>query len=208
MDEISLALNPPRFMKARRNKRPVRIARSPSPVWPLPALNGREPVILETNHPCGIELAYARASDDDLRQQCPPGTPNGTEAHFMPQTAAVLSFDDGVITFAGRLGKTFGMIINHGNGWASHYRNLKTLACIRTDLYSPREQYVRAGKTIGHVGAPDPEGFRRLYFELWRADRDRRFVPVDPRERLATCARVKHHDHVVPAPPVAQKEAA
>jgi murein DD-endopeptidase MepM/ murein hydrolase activator NlpD len=207
MDEISLALNPPRFAKERRNKRPIRIARSPSAVWPLPALNGREPVVVETNHP-GIELAYARVTDDDLRKECPAGTAYGTATHFMPPMAAVLSFDDGVITFAARLGKCFGMIINHGSGWATHYRNLKSLACIRTDLYNPRDQYVYAGKTIGYVGAPEPGEFRRVYFELWRANRDKHFVPVDPRERLATSAVVKHFDSSITAAPVAQREAA
>ena len=207
MDEISLALNPPRFIKERRTKRPIRTSRSSSPVWPLPALNGREPVIIDTKQP-GIELAYARVTEDDCRKECPPGTAYGTATHFMPPLAAVLSFDDGVITFAGRLGKSFGMIINHGNGWATHYRNLKSLACIRTDLYNPREQYVHAGKTIGYAGSPEPGEFRRVYFELWRADRDKRFIPVDPRERLATSVRVKHFDSSIAAAPVAQKEAA
>jgi hypothetical protein len=209
MDEISLALNPPRFVKRRRNKQPIRIARSPSPVWPLPALNGREPVILAPSGGAGgIELAYARSSDDDLRKECPPGTPNGTATHVMPQTAAVLSFHDGVITFAGRLGNAFGIIIDHGNGRATHYRNLKSLACIRTDLYNPCDRYVYASKTIGYVGAPAPGEFRRLYFELWQADRDKRFVPVDPREQLSACKLVQHYDHFTPAPPEAQREAA
>ena len=85
---------------------------------------------------------------------------------------------------------------------------MKSLACIRTDLYNPRDQYVYAGKTIGYVGAPEPGEFRRVYFELWRADRDRRFIPVDPRERLATSVLVKHADASITAVPVAQREAA
>jgi hypothetical protein len=209
MDEISLALNPPRFVKSRRNKQQIRIARSPSPVWPLPALNGRPPVILATSQdPRGIELAYARENDSDLIKECPPGTPNGTATHVMPRMAAVLSFHDGVITFAGRLGNAFGMIIDHGNGRATHYRNLKSLACVRTDLYNPREQHVSAGKTIGYVGAPAAGEFNRLYFELWHADRDRRFVPVDPRPQLCEWKLVQHYDRFTPAPPAAQKEAA
>jgi hypothetical protein len=35
------------------------------------------------------------------------------------------------------------------NGWASHYANLQSVVAIRTDLYRPRAQYVRAGDTIG-----------------------------------------------------------
>jgi murein DD-endopeptidase MepM/ murein hydrolase activator NlpD len=209
MDEISFALNPPRFVKSRRNKRPIRIARTSAPVWPLPALNGREPVIVETTtQQPGIELAYSRIAPADAAVDYPPGSPHGTEQHFMPHSAAVLAMDGGVITFAGRLGNAYAMIINHGNGWATHYRNLKSLACVRTDLYSPREQYVHAGKTIGYVGAPAAGEFRRLYFELWKADRDKRFTPVDPRERLSECKLVQHYDRFTPAPPEAQKEAA
>jgi len=208
MDEISLALNPPRFVKGRRGKRPIRIARSTSPTWPLAAVNGRNPEILqsEVKQP-GIELAYTRTLPRDAIDACPPNTQAGTSTHFMPYSAAVLSFHDGVITFAGRLGDRYGLIINHGNGRATHYRNLKSLACIRTDLYNPREQYVHAGKTIGYIGAAKPGEFMPLYFELWHADRDRRFVPVDPRRHLRDCKLVQHYDRFTPAPPAVQEAA-
>ena len=65
-----------------------------------------------------------------------------------------------------------------------------------------------AGKTVGYVGAPKPGEFAPLYFEVWQADRDRRFVPVDPRPRLASSRLVQHVDRFTPAPPEAQKEAA
>lgn len=210
MDDISLALNPPRFVK-RHKKPPIRLARSPSPVWPLPAVNGREPVVLTTvgDKRRGIELAYARTSPNDAIAACPPGTPNGTETHFTPQMAAVLSIDDGVITFAGRLGHSYGMIIDHGNGFASHYANLQALCAIRTDLYRPREQHVRAGDVVAYVGAPAAGEFKRLYFELWQSDRSRHFVPIDPRTKFAEWKLVQHYDHFTPAPTVAQqKEAA
>jgi hypothetical protein len=210
MDDISLALNPPRFVKHSK-KRSIRLARSASPVWPLPALNGREPVILGlvAKEVRGIELAYARASTDDAITTCPPGTPNGTDTHLMPQMAAVLSVDDGEITFAGRHGPGYAIIVNHGNGWASHYANLESLCAIRTDLYRPREQYVRAGDVVGYVGAPSLGQFKRLYFELWQLDRIRHFVPVDPRPRLAESKLVQHFDHFIPTPPAAaQQEAA
>jgi len=209
MDEISLALNPPRFVKSRRGKRPIRIARSASPMWPLPSINGRVPVILPaTSVRPGVELAYARVAADDALDACPPGSPNGTAMHFMPQMVTVHALDGGEITFAGRLGHSYGMIINHGNGFASHYANLKALCAIRTDLYRPRDQYVRAGDVVGYVGAPAPGEFKRLYFELWEADRNKHFVPIDPRPRLAECKRVQHYDQLTPAPPAAQKEAA
>ncbi len=208
VDDISLALNPPRFVKRRR--KPIRLARSPSRVWPLAAINGRAPVVLDPPGPGqrGVELAYPRMGPDDAISSCPIGSPNGTAAHILPAMTAALAIDDGVITFAGRLGHGFAMIIDHGNGWASHYANLVTVVAIRTDLYRPREQRVRAGDVIGYVGAPATDAFKRLYFELWECDRDRRFVPVDPRAHLAGWKPLEHHDAFTPAPPIARTEAA
>ena len=53
---------------------------------------------------------------------------------------------------------------------------------------------MRAGDVIGYVGAPAPGAFKRLYFELWQRDRDRLFVPVDPRPHFATGSCVEHYD--------------
>jgi hypothetical protein len=208
MDAISLALNPPRFAKFRRP--PIRISHSTTRVWPLAAINGRAPVVLDER--CaelrGIDLAYPRLDPADAISSCPIDTPNGTATHLMPAMTSALAIDDGEIMFAGRLGHGFGLIINHGNGWASHYANLQAVVAVRTDLYRPRAQYVRAGDTIGYVGAPDPDAFKRLHFELWERDRDRRFVPVDPRPHLASWKLVEHHDAFTPAPPTAHSEAA
>ncbi len=210
MDDISLALNPPRFVRNRSKKSPIRISRNTMPVWPLAALNGREPVVFDSTskNPRGIELAYPRVGATDAVANCPPGTPNGTETHVMPHMTSALTIDDGEIMFAGRHGHGYGMIINHGNGWASHYANLEAIVAVRTDLYRPRAQYVRAGDVIGYVGAPSAGEFKRLYFELWQLGRDRHFVPVDPRKQLAEWKLLEHHDHFTPAPPSAQKEAA
>jgi hypothetical protein len=208
MDDISLALNPPRFVK--RRKPPIRMHRSPSRVWPLAALNGREPVVLDPPNAKqrGIELAYPRVDPTDAIANCPIGTPNGTATHIMPAMTAVLSVDDGVVTFAGRLGDAYAVTVDHESGWATHYANLETLALVRTDLYNPREQQVRAGRVIGYVGAQSAGTFKRLYFELWESDRSRVFVPVDPRRHLADWKLVQNYDHFTPAPPSAQKEAA
>ena len=119
-----------------------------------------------------------------------------------------LAIDGGEITFAGRLGHGFGIIINHGNGWASHYANLQSLVAIRTDLYRPREQYVRAGDTIGYVGASEPGAFKSLHFELWERDLGRVFVPVDARPHLETWKLFEHRDAFTPAPPATRSEAA
>lgn len=211
MDDISLALNPPRFVKSRK-KSPIRLTRSTSAVWPLAAINGRAPAILESpdRGARGVDLAYPRLGAADAIAACPPGTPNGTETHVMPPMTCVLAIDDGVITFAGRLGHGLGIILDHGGGSASHYAHLEALCAIRTDLYCPRAQPVRAGDVIGYVGAPAPGAFKRLHFELWRRDDREQFVAIDPYPKLAACRLVQHHDQFTPVPPTAQaqKEAA
>ena len=208
MDDISLALNPPRFAKIRRP--PIQVSDRSSCVWPLAAINGRAPVVLD--HRCadlrGVDLAYPRANLAYAYASCPIGTPNGTITHLMPAMTAALAIDGGVITFAGRLGHGFGIIINHGNGWASHYANLQAIVALRTDLYRSRDQHVRAGEAIGYVGAPEPDAFKCLHFELWERDRDRVFVPVDPRPHLAGGTLRHHYDAFMPAPTVARTEAA
>jgi hypothetical protein len=208
MDEISLALNPPKFVKYRRP--PIRIGGASPRVWPLASINGRAPVVFDAR--CaelrGVELAYPRMDSEDAIKSCPIGSPNGTPTHLMPPMTPVLAIDGGEITLAGRLGHGFGIIINHGNGWASHYANLQSVVAIRTDLYRPRAQYVRAGDTIGYVGAREPNGFKTLHFELWERDRSRVFVPVDVRPHLEAWKLVNHYDAFTPAPPAARVEAA
>lgn len=206
MNDIALALNPPRQTRPRRSALPL--ARSPHRVWPLAALNGRCPVILDADASArGIELAYPRLGSDDALEVCPIGTPNGTATYILPAMTPALSVDDGVITFAGRCGAGFGMIIDHGDGLASHYANLQAISAIRTDLYRPRPQRVRAGDVIGYVGAPAPAAFKRLYFELWARDGSR-YAPVDARSYLAGWTMLHHHDAFTPAPPAVRAQAA
>jgi len=179
-------------------------------VWPLASINGRAPIVLD--HHCadlrGVDLAYPRTDTTDAIAGCPIGTPYGTVSHLMPAMTPALAIDGGEITFAGRLGHGFGIILNHGNGWASHYANLQAVVAIRTDLYRPRAQYVRAGDTIGYVGSREPNAFKSVYFELWQRDLERVFVPTDPRPHLAEWKLVEHFDAATPAPPRAKAEAA
>ena len=208
MDDIALALNPPKFVKVRRP--PIRISEVTERVWPLAAINGRAPVVSDAR--CaelrGVELAYPRFDSTDAIECCPIGSPIGTATHLLPPMTPALAIDGGEITFAGRLGHGFGIIINHGNGWASHYANLQAIVAIRTDLYRSREQHVRAGEAIGYVGAPELDAFKCLHFELSERDRDRVFVPVDPRPHLAGWTLHHHYDAYIPAPTVARTEAA
>lgn len=208
MDDISLALNPPKFVKCRRP--PIRIGEITPRVWPLASINGRAPVVFDAR--CaelrGVDLAYPRFDTTDAIAGCPIGSPNGTVTHLMPAMTPALAIEGGEIMFAGRFGNGFGVIINHGNGWASHYANLQTVVAIRTDLYRPRAQYIRAGDTIGYVGSRESNAFKSLHFELWQRDLERVFVPVDPRPHLATWKLVEHFDAFTPAPPAIQVEAA
>jgi len=137
MTDIALALDPPKFVKCR--PQPV-IVESSSRVWPLAAINGRAPVVFDAR--CAelgvVDLAYPRVDPTDAIASCPIGSPNGTVTHLMPAMTSALAIEGGEITFAGRLGNGYGIIINHGNGWASHYANLQAIVAIRTDLYRPR----------------------------------------------------------------------
>lgn len=205
MDDISLALNPPSCVTFRRP--PIRNSGGSARVWPLASINGRAPVVLDVPGGRGVDLVYPRVDASDAIASCPIGTSNGTATHLMPPMTAALAIDAGEIVFAGRLGNGFGVILHHGNGWASHYANLQTVVAIRTDLYRTRRQYVRTGDTIGYVGAPEPDAFKQLHFELWQRDRDRQFVPVDPRPHLATWTVLERYDGFTPAPPLARSEA-
>ena len=208
MDGLSFALSPPRIVKCRRP--PMRTIESSSRVWPLGSINGRAPVVLDARRADlrEVDLAYARINPTDAVATCPIGTPNGTATHLMPAMTPAFAIDGGEITFAGRLGHGFGIVINHGNGWASHYANLQAIVAIRTDLCRPRAQYVRAGDSIGYVGAREPGAFKQLHFELWERDLERVFAPVDPRPHLATWRLIDHYDALTPAPPAAVREEA
>jgi hypothetical protein len=207
MDDISLALNPPTY--GSRRTPPIRISRARSRVWPLASINGRVPVVLDNAKLArGIELAFPRVDATDAIESCPIGSPNGTATHVMPAMTAALSIGDGAITFAGRIWNGFGIIIDHGDGWASHYANLDAIAAIRTDLYRPRSQHVRTGDVIGYVGAPAAGELKRLYFELWQRDHDGHFVPADPRTHLDDWTLVQRSDPFTPAPPAVKQKAA
>lgn len=71
LDPISLALDPPRFVKT---KLPARARDVRPPVRPLPELNGRAPIQLDRRKCGGIDLAYARRSETDLIATYPAGS--------------------------------------------------------------------------------------------------------------------------------------
>jgi hypothetical protein len=204
-DNALFALDPPRFRKSRRP--PIYLHQTKGRVWPLAAVNGREPIVLDApDKPHGIELAYPRIHAEDAVDKCPSGTANGTATHIMPGMTPVLAIDGGEIVFAGREQHGLAIVIVHGFGWASYYANLEAVVAIRTDLFRSKPQYVRAGDVIGYVGAPTPGGLKRLYFELWRGA-DREFVAIDPRAELGKWSLKHRSDPFAPALPK-MKEAA
>lgn len=134
---------------------------SPSPVAPLPALNGCAPIAVPSRcKSSGIDLAYE---------------------HEMPAFVPAFAVSNGVIAYAGKEPQGgYAMIVDHGNGWATYYANLEHMFARSTSTWArARAERVKAGDVLGYVGAPSSGAPRSLHFQLWkRADEDR-FEPVD-----------------------------
>ncbi|HTR56468.1 MAG TPA: M23 family metallopeptidase [Kofleriaceae bacterium] len=181
-DPISLALDPPRFVK----KRPApKLRVAGPPVWPLPELNGRAPVILRAWQPRepGVKLAYARRDADDLIATYPPDSPHGTAAHFMPSSIPVFCVNDGEVIHAGEMLEHGHLaIVDHGNGWATYYGNLEHLFVTPTK-HLRKPVYVKAGDALGFAGSTRPNGFKCLHFELWRSEKNM-FVDTEPTQYM------------------------
>ena len=157
------------------------------PVWPLPMLNGRAPVVLTANPKSpGIELAYQRGTLFELLTAYPAGTPNGTTRHFMPNMMPAFAVRDGVITYAGKISYAYTVVVDHLNGWATYYSNLDFIfATPSSDKKLRRaEARVKAGDVLGYVGAAAPDAFKCLHFQLWKRD-DNHFAPVDATPEMA-----------------------
>ena len=186
---ISIALDPPRFVKRRHA---ARIVARQLPVWPLPAVDGRAPAILaRPGH--AVVLAYPRKTPTDMIASYPPGTRNGSIAHFMPEGTPVLAASDGVVTYAGTAAHDASVVLAHAGGWASYYGGLEHLFVTPTSK-CPREQRVKAGDALGFVGSPEPNGLKRLYFELWRRAPDGHYQPVEPTRQMQSWTVPPWHD--------------
>jgi len=162
-----------------RKREATRVMAAAPPVWPMPVLNGRSPVVIAPNpkgH--GIDLAYQRANSTDLLQTYPVGTANGTARHFMPNMMPAFAVRDGVITYAGKQAYGYAVIVDHRNGWATYYANLEFMFATPTEQRRSSAR-VKAGDVLGYVGAPAPNELKRLHFQLWKRDVECHFVPVD-----------------------------
>lgn len=152
---------------------------SSHPVWPLPALNGRAPHAIPraANFP-GLDLAYARAHEDELISNYPIGR-NGTVTHFMPDMMPAFCVGDGVITHAGKQGHGHALVVDHCNGWASYYANLEHMFALPTKRGRAGRERVRAGDVLGYIGSAMPGEMKCLHFELWKLGDDSHFEPVE-----------------------------
>jgi len=148
-------------------------------------LYGRAPVNINdpTREHRGTELAYPRTSPHDLVMQYPPGTQAGTAEHFMPRWVPVFAIHDGAISFAGTIGQTHSVVVDHENGWASLYSNLEHMFATPTAKGGWRAS-VKAGDVLGYVGSMSTGMFRTLHFELWQRDDRCLFNDVDPTQYM------------------------
>ena len=170
-----------------RPRQPVRNTEPASPpVWPMPTLNGRAPVVIPSNSKSpGLALAYQRANVSELLATYPVDSANGTARHFMPNMMPAFAVRDGVIMHAGKQAHGYAVVVDHRNGWATYYANLEFMFATPTDRESRRAPArVKAGDVLGYVGAPAPGAFKCLHFELWKMDEESHFGPADAREHL------------------------
>ena len=130
----------------------------------------------------GVDLMYRRRDARDLIAAFPAGTRGGTRLFFMPEGVPALAASAGVVTFANTTPVGNTVIVQHPNGWATYYTHLATLA-VR------RGASVRAGQSIGTIGASpeDAAHLRHLHFELWNGGT--RSGAVDPAPHLAAWSR-------------------
>ncbi len=151
-------------------------------VWPLPSIDGRSPAELEARLPRpGVDLAYARRHDLDMRATYRAGTRNGTKTHFMPDGVPALSSHDGFTAYAGKHGDGYAVIVDHENGWATYYTQLERMFATPTSEHTGRAERVKAGDVVGHVGSPGGDELKCLHFELWALGDNHRYRAVDPR---------------------------
>jgi murein DD-endopeptidase MepM/ murein hydrolase activator NlpD len=189
-------------------------------VWPLPELNGNAPVVLGSLHEAALDgdagdrpralLAYARADFPHRALGFLPFTRAGLLLHFLPSRTPVFAVQDGEVVAAEKLEDGTGVIvIDHGNGWMSCYRNLERMFCRARDVASTsHKEQILAGDVIGYVGGSlmEFELMRPLRFELWKRSGEQpgKFDVVDPRSRMDTWLQLPHVDTRI-APSVTSK---
>jgi murein DD-endopeptidase MepM/ murein hydrolase activator NlpD len=142
------------------------------PLWPVPAFDGRAPVVVETGDgDPGVDIAFA-------------------DGATVPTKCPALAIWDGVIIHAEpvHLGDGYSIVVDHQNGWASYYGHLETAFAMLTNGRAARcRATVARGDAVGIIGRSSSGAPRSLRFELWRVrDRNRFIERVDPRPYLPT----------------------
>ncbi len=164
-------------------------------VWPVPTFQGRAPVISDgwgsardggRRLHLGVDVMFRRRTRNDLVAELPPGSPNGSKWHFMPDGVEALAIADGTVWSAGWTATGFTVVLEHAGGWTSIYRHLELLLVTPT-LRRRSGEHVAAGQPLGIVGASpvDREALKHLHFELHLRGR-----PVDPTPHLARWAAI------------------
>jgi len=167
--------------------------RAPAPpasgwVWPVPPYeDGRRPSVSDgwgsgraggTRRHRGVDLMYRRQRPNELVDRFPPGTPNGTRRHFMPNGTPALAARAGVVTLLRPSSGGVEIVLRHEPGWRTYYQHLET-PLVRLG------QRVEAGTPIGIIGANplDAERIKHLHFEVWHGAASP--TAIDPQPLLA-----------------------
>ena len=160
------------------------------PVFPLPCLNGRPPVLLLFDHAgLGIDVAYEKKP-----------TPGGalvraalreTTLYCVPQPTPVFAVSDGEVIDVRELRSGARIVIEHANGWFTTYDGLEYSFI---ELARERSVPVKAGDVLGNLGRSRAGPLKPLHFELWRTIRRQRFVQVDPIRHMRRWHRIDWND--------------
>jgi hypothetical protein len=143
-------------------------------VWPVPAWNGRAPVVSDgfgsprpggVTH-AGVDIMFRRQPTDAFAA----GTPNGSRQYVMPDNITALAAADGRVWSAMQTPRGWAVVIDHGPlPYATFYTHLEKLLVAPT---APNKggQRVRAGDPLGIIGFDPLTGasLKHLHFELWR----------------------------------------
>jgi len=161
-------------------------------------VNGRRPVISDgadswrtaadgSRMPHGgVDIMFRRASRDDLADEFPPGTPNGSRLFYMPDGVLALAASRAFVWSAGWTPKGYAVVLDHDvrqlgarQPWATFYAHLSRLFVDETSR-GRGGQLVEAGQPLGVVGySPlDSQRLMHLHFELWRGGAAARVDPA------------------------------
>lgn len=166
---------------------PASIVSPPSPtgwVWPVPRFaDGRAPRISDgwgskrdggKRRHRGVDVMYRRKDRRELVEQFPPGTPNGSPMHFMPDATPVLAARAGEVRWVKLTRRGFEVVIRH-EGWATYYQHLER-PLVRVG------QGVVTGEAIGIVGGSPIDGgkLKHLHFELRRGGTSAGAIDPEP----------------------------